>query len=278
MRYCRELDDNQIQYYQIIPTLEKSNELKVYGKNVTKLQKEFSDAVKQYGYTVVTKDLELSPSDRPQTSDWIELAGGVQPSGSCTLTINGKKVSTINAIMQAYDTRRQRPKKEYFGVTTAHSFLSEAENHQLEASTRDYEEVLKNVFIRSLCNGAYMSVRGGKPVDITSHPLPLYKYWVREGTTGICSALQDIALFKLDDEQVYTESLVDALYVENNNQPLGLEAFIVDINSEDELKKYEGRNIYCAEKKGYLISSLPLKDSGFVLGTHLTFVLENYEK
>ena len=252
--------------------------MKVYGKGVTKLQDDLAEAVKTCGYTVVTIDRDLSPGNRPQTSDWIELAGGVQPSGSCTLTINGEKVSTINAIMQAYDTRRQRQKKEYFGVTTAHSFLSEAENHQLEASTRDYEEVLKNVFIRSLCNGAYMSVRGGKPVDITSHPLPLYKYWVREGTTGIYSALQDIALFKLDDEHVYTESLLDALYAENNNQTLGLEMFIVDITSKKKLEAYEGKVIYCAGKKGQLIVVPPLKDNDFVLGAHFTFVLEKYDK
>ena len=281
------LDRHNIRSYQILHSLDTPNEVIVIGTKVVPLQEELSEVAERSGYSVVTKNLETRPSTgkNPSTSTWISLCGGLRKSGSFSLVNSAEHhISVINAIVEAKDKRRkQHQEVEYFGLTTAHSFLTEEQRRgSAMASTVDFGSMFTNAVSSFLREKFHMKVQEGHPVDIVGHPQSLYLYWKPKGRElGKHDTIQDITFFKLDRHHVIEDGLLRM--PERHGTSLSWEesfreAYIKKISSLDELTELEDEHIFCQGKRGKICNSGVIKDGDCVLRTHLSFFLEKDEK
>ena len=276
-----------IRSYQILHSLDTPNEVIVIGTSVVPLKQKLSEVAERSGYSVVTKNLETRPSTGkgPSTSTWISLCGGLRKSGTFALTRGeNQPVSVINAIVEARDKRRKRHQEvEYFGLTTAHSFLTEEQRRgSAMASTVDFLSIFTETVSSFLRKKFHMKVKGSHPVDIVGHPRSLYLYWKPKGRElGKHDTIQDITFFKLDRHHVIEDGLLRV--PAKHGTPLSWEesfrdAYIVKISSLDELTELENKRIFCKGKRGTICNSGVIREEDCVLRTHLSFFLDGYEK
>ena len=269
-----------------------SFKLCVNGQDVSRLRNELHAVLKSPGYKkfeIKITDLSLSTTDFPNLSSWIKFRSPTR----CSLAESNQLRSVIELILTGHDWRRQRKEWcDYFGATTAHAFLSTEQQERLMCSSLSLEDVWNEILIKYWDKKWFMHVFEHPSVDITNPPLPSFRYWFRVGLEDDYTLMSDIAIFRLDSNQLKTDkwlhkdSPTSAQYgrrtsegavIDSPNQDTS-EIFELQ-NGQDVMKlvKY-GRRIICAGRTGKLVKPPFIEEAGFILGSHIAFVLDNNER
>lgn len=249
----------------------KRNEIEIIGDNVERLHSELSDVAGVYEHSVVTRNLDPSflLSDAPVTSNWIRLCGRSKSTTFCG--VDGHDASIIESVAR---TRDKSGALGRFALTSAHAVLSEKQNKVLMSSQSDYYKVAEEVKCKCRKGGFSMNVR-----DCRYRPRGVdnvffaYQYWVREGVESYWSVVRDIVFLGLPNMPVPSNNTRSRSSTTASKQPSFPKIF-----PEEELAEYGRKRILCAGKYGTVCDSPLIKDKDFVIGNHLAFELDNFEK
>lgn len=244
-------------------------------------------------FTVSTNELSIGPSvdDGPSIASLINLCATHRCSLSSSSTVSRAPISVIELILKGSDTGSQRSEyTSYYAITTAHSFTTDEQYHALKWSYEDHKNVWAKISDESWFKRPYMLVPRHKPIDIIDRPLPLLRYFYRADQHDERFIVNDIALLKLQREQLNEDGWlskdISSQYgqaASERRQPRGQPPSedtneICDIKSPGELDQYLGKRIRCGGKSGQTVRPTVMVDKKWAFGTHIAFVLDGHQQ
>ena len=257
--------------------------LEILGTKVERFTTDLAKVAQSQGYSITTEDIQLPPDrKKPDIYNWMHFFAGIKSAGTFTLNLGQRKISTIGAIMQAKDKKKRQNDYDYFGLTTAHSFLDKKQNGALANSTREALEISQKVAGDFLENDYYVGVAPAmNAVDISGAPRILYRYWKAQNVliSDLWAVMQDISFFELKERQIYAQGLLESSNISANqdHDTAVKHAHIAEISSKESLDSYIGKRVTCCGKKGKIVESPYITDLSYQMGLHLAFVLDDNE-
>ena len=238
-------------------------------------------------FSLTTTDTNLNCKDPslPAIGLWIKLHEPLR----CALSRpRGPPISVIELTLKGFDNRRQqREFYDYYGATTAHSFMTDEQCSKLSNSSREFKSVWQEVQENNWSANHFMHVPHNSPIDIVNRPFPLYRHWYRANHDEDYRFMIDMVLFKLDERQLdragWLSRDISPQFGRTDDCLSGnLEhddiSEIKELKSERDLLKLVGKRIICAGKLGKIVKSPSIEQGEGVLGSCISFVLDNHER